>query len=138
MKDPELEKTTEFVLMFDKFFDCLNVSSLDAGKHSRNAYKSPYRSVEDFRIKVRLFNLCVGWFSFPPPTPHPPTHHLNCHYIISVCASLQWLKEDFIGYLDRWQESVSKREGFSKTEQNKMMLSEETRAGLRLTGNELF
>ena len=54
MKDPKLEKTIEFVLMFDKFFDCLNVSYLDAGKHTRNAFKSPYHSAKDFRIKVRM------------------------------------------------------------------------------------
>lgn len=52
MNDPELEKTIEFVLMFDKLFDCLNVSSFNAGKHSRNAFKSPYHSAKDFRIKV--------------------------------------------------------------------------------------
>ena len=63
MNDPELEKTIEFVLMFDKFFDCLNVSSLDAGKHTRNAFKSPYHSSADFRIKVPVvlcqINLCL-------------------------------------------------------------------------------
>ncbi len=52
MKDTELEKTVEFVLIFDKFFDCLNVSSLDAGKRSRNPFKLPYHSANDFRIKV--------------------------------------------------------------------------------------
>lgn len=51
-KDPELEKIIEFILMFDKLFDCLNVSSLDKGKHSRNPFKAPYRSATDFRIKV--------------------------------------------------------------------------------------
>jgi hypothetical protein len=50
--DPALEKTIEFVQMFDRFFDCLNVSALDAGKHSRNPFKNPYHSAKDFRIKV--------------------------------------------------------------------------------------
>ena len=54
MKDPKLEKTIEFVLMFDKNFYCLIVSYLDAGKHTRNAFKSPYHSAKDFRIKVRM------------------------------------------------------------------------------------
>ena len=54
MKDPALEKTIEFCQTFDKFFDCLNVSSLDLGKHSRNAFKSPYHHAADFRIKVQL------------------------------------------------------------------------------------
>jgi hypothetical protein len=49
---PGVERTMEFVLKFDKLIDCLNVSSLSAGKHSRNAFKSPYHSASDFRIKV--------------------------------------------------------------------------------------
>ena len=36
--------TADFCEMFDKFFDCLNVSNFDAGKWSRNVFKSPYRS----------------------------------------------------------------------------------------------
>ena len=31
MNDPDLEKTIEFCRMFDKLFDCLNVSSLEMG-----------------------------------------------------------------------------------------------------------
>lgn len=53
MKDPELEKTIMFCKIFDKFFDCLNVSSLDLGTRSRNAFKAPYHSGRDFRIKVQ-------------------------------------------------------------------------------------
>ena len=54
MNDPDVEKTVEFCRMFDRFFDCLNVSSLVEGKHSRNAFKAPYHSAKDFRIKVRI------------------------------------------------------------------------------------
>ncbi len=32
MKLPEQEKTVQFVLMFDKLLDCLNVKSLEAGQ----------------------------------------------------------------------------------------------------------
>ena len=49
--------TAHFCEMFDKFFDCLNVSNFDAGKRSRNVFKSPYRSGHDFRLKV-LFYAC--------------------------------------------------------------------------------
>ena len=38
--------------MFDKFFDCLNSSSLSAGKRSRNPFRSPYRSGNDWKLKV--------------------------------------------------------------------------------------
>ncbi len=65
LKFPDVEKTIEFVLMFDKLFDCLNVSRMSAGKHSRNAFKSPYHSAKDFRIKVKILKchtecICYG------------------------------------------------------------------------------
>ncbi len=54
MKLPEQEKTVQFVLMFDKLFDCLNVKSLEAGRKCRNAFKAPYRDILDFRIVVSV------------------------------------------------------------------------------------
>lgn len=55
MQLPEVEKTAEFALFFNKLFDCLNVSNLSAGQHSRNAFIAPYHSASDFRIKVSNF-----------------------------------------------------------------------------------
>ena len=52
MNDTQFEKTIEFCQMFDKLFDCLNVSNLDLGLRSRNPFKTSYHSAEDFRIKV--------------------------------------------------------------------------------------
>ena len=52
IEEARTSQTIEFVQTFDKFFDCLNVSSLEAGKHSRNVFKSPYNSKDDFKIKV--------------------------------------------------------------------------------------
>ena len=37
-------------------------------------------------------------------------------------------------YLDEWEESVSRREGFSSAEKSQMILSTETLLGLRMTG----
>ena len=113
MKDPALEKTIEFCQTFDKFFDCLNVSSLDLGKHSRNAFKSPYHHAADFRIKV---------------------HAVNYNNRNLLFALLQWLREGFLGFLDKWEKSVEEREGYTKKQKNNMLLSQETRLGLRLTG----
>ena len=59
MNDPDLEKTIEFCKMFDKFFDCLNVSSLDLGRRSTNPFKAPYHHSNDFRIEVSLLKLCI-------------------------------------------------------------------------------
>ena len=47
---------------------------------------------------------------------------------------MQWLEEDFLGYLEEWEKSVAARKGFSKTEKNKMLLSDATRSGLKFTG----
>ena len=49
----EVEETARFVTMFDRLFDCLNVTDFDSGRHSRNPFKAPYRSGDDFRLKVR-------------------------------------------------------------------------------------
>eukprot|EP00731_Ephydatia_muelleri_P032664 Em0024g208a len=40
-----------FAEIFDRFFDCLNSSSLSAGKRSRNPFRSPYRSGTDWKLK---------------------------------------------------------------------------------------
>ena len=112
MGDPELEKTIEFVLIFDKLFDCLNVSNLDSGKHSRNPFKSPYRSATDFRIKAS-FSKC------------------NMHVCIYMDYIYIWVCKKNL--LDIW---TSGRQVL-KLEKNKMMLSQETRSSLHLTGNHL-
>ena len=39
-----------------------------------------------------------------------------------------------MGYLEEWEKSVAARKGFSKTEKNKMLLSDATRSGLKFTG----
>ena len=46
----------------------------------------------------------------------------------------QWLKDEFLTYLDCWEKSVHDREGFSSAEKKMMLLSQETRNGLRITG----
>ena len=48
----ETEETAKFVDMFNKFFDCLNISNFTAGIQSRNPFKSPYCKDTDFRLKV--------------------------------------------------------------------------------------
>ena len=50
----EAKGTAHFVMMFDHFFDCLNVNSFTAGKQKRKPYQDPYRSASDFRLKVKI------------------------------------------------------------------------------------
>ena len=46
---------------------------------------------------------------------------------------LQWLEDDFLGYLNQWERSVKVRQGFNKKEKARMMLSPATMLGLRMT-----
>ena len=50
--DEDATETAIFASMFNKFFDCLNVANFSAGKKKRDPFKSPYRSAEDFHLKV--------------------------------------------------------------------------------------
>ena len=40
----------------------------------------------------------------------------------------------FLKYLDDWEKAVQERPGFSAEEKNTMLISHETRLGLRITG----
>ena len=46
---------------------------------------------------------------------------------------MHWLKDNFLGYIDGWEE-VMGREEFTTTQRKKMCLSQETLEGLRITG----
>lgn len=58
MKRAEFKRTVEFTMMFDKLFDCLNVSNFVTAKQSRNPFKAPFHSADDTRIEVSRSN-CV-------------------------------------------------------------------------------
>ena len=51
------QETAKFVMMVDKFFDCLNVNSYTTGRFKRKVFKQPYRSGTDFRLKVKLLTI---------------------------------------------------------------------------------
>ena len=50
--DPAVQETAKFVSMFDKFFDALNVSNYNSGVKKMKTFQQPYRSADDFRLKV--------------------------------------------------------------------------------------
>eukprot|EP00731_Ephydatia_muelleri_P006390 Em0003g638a len=93
--DPAVQETAQFVSMFDKFFDALNVSNYNSGVKKKKTFQQPYRSGDDFRLK--------------------------------------WLKDEFLVYLDTWEQSIKAREGFNNDEKKKMHLSPQTLLGLRIT-----
>ena len=51
-----------------------------------------------------------------------------------ILTPLQWLEDDFLGYLKEWEESVSAQADLSDSERARMLLSRETIEGLHITG----
>ena len=91
-------ETAKFVSMMDKYFDTLNVSNFTSGKQKRKPFQNPFRSPDDFRLVVSLYM------------------KVKILMTLKYCAQIicmQWLKEEFLPYLDDWEKSVRKREGFT-------------------------
>lgn len=61
---------------------------------------------------------------------------VRCNRLLDILFLLcvQWLKNDFLAYLDNWEKSVMAIKGLQKKEKNKLMLSAETKLGLKMTG----
>ncbi|XP_055877443.1 uncharacterized protein LOC129924769 [Biomphalaria glabrata] len=58
---PEAEETTKLILLMNRFFDCLNVSSLLGGTYKCNSDLLPYTSLNDERFSF-LENEVLGYF----------------------------------------------------------------------------
>ena len=69
-----------------------------------------------------------------------PTYRVYRLYdaTIIVFNSFQWLECDFLSYLDNWEKSIQEFPGLSRAQRNNMLLSPETRLGLRTTGNRVL
>ena len=55
---------------------------------------------------------------------------------IGTILFLQWLKDEFLPYRDKWEKDVQERTGFSPTEKKRMLISHETLLGLRMTSKD--
>lgn len=62
---PVAAETARFTSMFDRFFDCLNVSSLNAGARHRKSFLHPYRSASDERLEVCNMSYYLFMFEHP-------------------------------------------------------------------------
>lgn len=110
--DPATKETEYFIKMFDKWFDCLNLRSLDQWIHKCKPNLKPYTSVDDPRFQVYTLNIssaqkCVIFF-----------------------MSMQLLQDDFLGYLDQWESGTKDRVDLSASDKRKLLLSSETVEGL--------
>lgn len=92
---PEAAETASFIILMDRFFDCLNTRNLDEATRRRKPDLAPYRAVDDARF--------------------------------------DFLEDDFLGYLQRWKQSVDSRPGFTASDRQKMFLSHQTYKGLVMT-----
>ena len=121
----EVTETVKFVKMLDHFFDCLNVNNFHTGKQKRKQFQDPYRSGDDFRLKVIFIFVC-------------PTS-IMLHAVTTLATNpMQWLEDEFLGYLQNWEGSVMAQSGLSMKEKNSMLLSPETRFGIEVTGKYNF
>lgn len=110
-------ETQKFVRNMDKFFDCLNVRNPTEYIKKRKPNLKPYTETSDPRFKV---NLLVEFT------------------IATLTYEIQWLKEDFLKYLDEWEDSVEARTDIEDAVKTKMLLSRQTLDGLRITGMVKF
>lgn len=111
----EASETANFIGLMDKFFDTLNVHNFSHGSKALKSFQMPYTSATDFRLKVCYLQLLVK-------------KTYNTFFVM-----FQWLKDDFLGYLNDWRISVHDRVGCNKTERNRMLLSAATQLGLQMT-----
>lgn len=58
---PEAEETAKFVMLFDKFFDIMNVASFTHGTKVRKPFCYPYRHKDDHRLKVNTLMIIIGF-----------------------------------------------------------------------------
>ena len=108
----DAEETANFADKFDTFFDILNVKSYMECITKRKQFRQPYRWESDARLEV-LKGIIVMKFQY--------------------CISIKWLK-DFLEWLKNWQDQAKKRTDLPTRERNKLILSNETLLGVRLTG----
>ena len=116
-----MSETAKFVQMMDRFFDCLNVNSFNKGKQRRKEFQDPYRSGRDFRLKVCFFFSSLILYAM-----------INFADIYTI--SIQWLEDEFLGYLQKWEHSVMAQPQIYTKDKNNMLLSKETRYGIEVTG----
>ena len=113
---PDTIQTRLFIRLFDQFFDCLKVTNKLEGVLKRKDLRLPYTSAKDQRFKVSLI-----------------AHHNNRSKLTMSYVYKKWLKDTFLHYLNEWEKEVRSCK-VSKREQSRMLLSSETRQGLRITG----
>ena len=53
---------------------------------------------------------------------------------VCIYYVIQWLEEEFLQWLDEWQQEVEQPADRTATEKEKMIISKETLTGLRMTG----
>ncbi len=59
----EADMTAEFVEMFDKLFDTLNVRNYTTYITKRKPFPKPYKEANDFRLKVHTITIVIIQYS---------------------------------------------------------------------------
>ena len=104
-------------MLMDKFFDAFNTHNMTEGKRKRKTMQDPYRTKDDWRFSVIILV------------------HTNSLGILSrLNPFLQWLKDEFLKYLQDWEDEVNQKTGYTAGQKAKMLLSVQSLKGLRMTG----
>ena len=125
-------QTAKFCQIFDTFFDILNVSNFTNGTRNRKPNQYPFRHAEDKRLAV---SGCMNHSAYNNIISSVQSHYNYCLALQLRTPIMQWLEDEFLGYLSEWEEAVEKRTGFEPHERKRMLLSSETHLGLRITGS---
>jgi len=48
---------------------------------------------------------------------------------------MQFLKEEFLLYFKKWEDSVMARDSYSDSQKNMMLIAKESRTGLQISGS---
>ena len=77
-------------------------------------------------MNVRHLKECV--YKRKPDVRPYNSNFQRCY--IKIFENVQWLQEDFLGWLDEWECSVMARDDLSLSERDRLCLSRETLDGL--------
>lgn len=102
-------ETAYFIVKFDKFFNCFNVSSYLASKRNRKPFLQPYRDPNDLQLNVIFVSLTI------------------------VFMFLYTIFKKLLMYLDHWKKSVDDRKDCDPEEKKQIVLSSITEQGIRIT-----
>ena len=86
------------------------------------------------KLFQRCVNVCKTIYKLLFKTLIDKHIYNNCMITAYLILIFQWLKDDFLGFLQEWKEQCLSTPNMKKQEQLKMFLSIQTHTGIEITG----